>query len=158
MSRDGTGSGNSAGILMRKEIWEKLWTKHFFQSPEQPRGIHLRQQSLPRTCPWVCFPHFTSGTAYGWNQNFSCQGHVHGWCSCNAPLTIWPMSSDVLQSFVSFKLDCIACQSVQLSKPDQMLIKCKLVQMSIYISWGCAPLFIMNLVPIVHSGTHRVEG
>lgn len=53
--------------------------------PTQPRGSHFRHQSLQHTSPGVCSPQFASETACGWDQDFSCKSHVHGWGSCNPP-------------------------------------------------------------------------
>lgn len=155
MPRNGTGLGNAV-LLMRRPLWEKVWAKQLsFHSHTKPRETPLSQQILVHTSPGICSPQLASGTACGWDQDFPWQGRVHGWGSCKPPSPSGPWASDVLQPFFSFNLDNFSCQSVQLSKPDQMLIKCKSVQMSIYISWGCAPLFIMNHVSIVQSWTQK---
>lgn len=154
MPRNDTGLENA--VLLMRPLWEKLWAKQIsLHSPTKPRETLLRWQSLLHTSPGICSPRLASGTAGGWDRDFPWQGCVLGWGSCKPPSPSGPWALMCYSHFSVLKSDNFSCQSVQLSKPDQMLIKCKSAQMSIYISWGCAPLFIMNHVSIVQSWTQR---
>jgi len=100
---------------------------------------HTMQGSPPQTAELAAYlPGSLLSPVCKWNGLWRTPRLLSGPCArvkfVQSPLTIWSMSFDVLLSFVSFKTDYIPCQSVQLSKPDQMLIKCKLVQIRIYNS------------------------